>query len=79
MISNPMPSLTYPATFGDQTKTVEIREGQGGWQVFLDNYYQGSVHLIDGELIMAPSRASGLQGDDIGVILGVISGLGPGS
>lgn len=67
-----MSSLTYPATFGNQTRTVEIREVQGGWQVFLDNYYQGAVHLVDGELIMAPSRASGLQGDDIAAILEVI-------
>lgn len=56
-----MPSLTHPAAFGHHTKTVEIRETQGGWRVFVDNYYQGSIRRIGGELIMAPSRAMQLQ------------------
>jgi hypothetical protein len=61
-LANKTKMLTYPAIFGDHTKTVEIRQVQGGWQVFIDNYYQGSIHRIGGELIMAPSRASQLKG-----------------
>lgn len=70
-----MPSLTYSATFGNQTRTVEIREVQGAWQVFLDDYYQGAVNWLGTELVMNPSHASGLQGDDIGVILEIIEGM----
>lgn len=67
-----MPSLTYSATFGNQTKTVEIREVQGAWQVFLDDYYQGAVNRLGTELVMNPSQASGLQGDDIAAILEMV-------
>jgi hypothetical protein len=71
-----MPSLTYSATFGHQVKTVRIYEVKGGqgWHVLIDNYYQGDVQRVGGELVFHPTQLCQLQGDDVAAMLEVMEG-----
>ena len=70
-----MRSLTYPAAFPDRFRTVKIVELSGGhgWQLYLDDYYQGVIHLVRGELVAHLSLPVELQGDDIGAVMEVIN------
>lgn len=69
-----MRSISYPATFPGgirMVKIVELRGGQG-WQFYFGDYYQGTIHLVRGELVAHLSLPVELSGDDIGALLGVI-------
>lgn len=69
-----MRSISYPAVLGDQEKTVKVVEltGGHGWQIFIDNYYQGVIHLIGGEMVAHLALPIELAGDDIGALMEVI-------
>lgn len=70
-----MPSLTYPASFGQQVKIVKIvqlQEGINDYQVFVDNYYWGKVQKIRREWTMYMTPKTELTGDDIVAIFEVV-------
>lgn len=69
-----MRSISYPATFPDGIRMVKIVELRGGhgWQIIIDDYYQGVIHLVRGELVAHLSLPIELSGDDIGALLEVV-------
>lgn len=69
-----MPSLTYRALFGSRTRTIYINQVNGGqgYHVFLDDLYQGAVHLIQGKLEARMVPKTELSGDDVSAMLEVI-------
>jgi hypothetical protein len=69
--------LSYPASFGSETKIIEISPVMGTgteatWFVFIDRYFHGSVTRVGGELVYHPGAGIALQGDDVGALLEVV-------
>lgn len=63
-----MNAIEFTATFGRVRKTVKLREpsgGAGGYQLFIDDFYQGMIVKIKGEWVGHLNPASQLTGDDI--------------
>jgi len=60
--------IQFTAPFGDETKTVKISEtipGSGSYQVYVDNFYQGSLRKINGEWNGFLNARSELSYEDI--------------
>jgi hypothetical protein len=72
--------MTYPASFGHETKTIEITQvaGAGGertWHVFVDRYYVASIQLQEGEIRVLPGPGSWIRGDDMQALREVMEEL----
>ncbi|HEY4337327.1 MAG TPA: hypothetical protein VGM89_15560 [Puia sp.] len=73
-------SLTYRATFGLETRTIEIERiaGAGGeatWNVFVDRYFVASIQMAAGEIRVRPLPRSWLSGDDVAALIEVMEPL----
>jgi hypothetical protein len=72
-----MPSLSYPASFGLKTKTIEITPVMGTgeqatWHVYVDRYFAASVSWAGDEILVHPAPGTWMSGDDIGALREVV-------
>lgn len=73
-----MTTIEFTATFGHVKKTVRLTQpsgGAGGYQLFVDDFYQGMIVKIKGEWVGHLNPASQLTGDDIMAIGEIIDSL----
>jgi hypothetical protein len=67
-----MKEIEFDASFGNKIKKVKLSSnigGSDGWQVSIDNYYQGTIFFKDGMWKAHLNNRSILTSDDI-LILG---------
>jgi hypothetical protein len=67
-----MESIEFDANYGGVIKKVKINDvhkGSGGYQILIDNYYQGDIFFKDGQWKAQLNAKSQLTSDDI-LILG---------
>lgn len=72
-----MTPIEFTATFGHVQKTVRLSQangGDGGYQIFIDDYYQGTIVKLNGEWAAHLGREPSITGDDIGVLGEIIEG-----
>jgi hypothetical protein len=67
-----METIHFLASFGDEKKKVKLSEVKGSWQVYVDDYFQGTLELIKGEWKPHLNFNSVLQGDDLMVLIGLV-------
>lgn len=69
-----MRSLAYPASFGYHTRTVKIVElgGSHGYQIYLDDYYQGMTNRVGGQLTAHMREPIEMNGDDVMAMFEII-------
>lgn len=53
-------------------KIVDVSKGSGGYQVLIDNYYNGEIRKIGGEWVGYLNQRSDLTSDDVQFIGGLI-------
>jgi len=62
-------------TFGNQPRNVKITQplgSGGGYHLFIDNYFQGSILPQDGKLVAHLNQRSIITVDDLEVIFEII-------
>lgn len=70
-----MKQLDFTATYGDEKKNVKITEPNGtggGFQVFIDDYYQGMLMKLNNEWVGHLNDKSQLSPDDISALGDII-------
>lgn len=66
-----MTSIEFIATFGHIRKTVRLSQpmgGAGGYQLYIDDFYQGMIAYLDGEWVGHLGREPVITGNDIRVL-----------
>ena len=76
-----IPSLSYTASFGFETRTVDINPVSGAgsvstWHLFVDRYYAAAVDLIAGKICVHPGPGTWMTGDDMGAVADVMEDEG---
>jgi hypothetical protein len=64
-------SIKFKAPFGDERKDIMLGNPHGGsegYQVYIDDYYQGTIVLRDGQWIGHLNDRSELTIDDIQIL-----------
>lgn len=72
-----MTPIEFTATFGHVRKKVVLSQptgGAGGYQLFIDGFYQGVIVKLAGEWVGHLGREPVIAGDDIGVLGEIIEG-----
>ncbi|MRG45484.1 hypothetical protein GFS24_10180 [Chitinophaga sp. SYP-B3965] len=68
-------SIEFTAVFGDEHKKVRLSEpngGGGGYHIYINNYYHGTIKKVNYEWVGHLNRASELTSADISILADII-------
>ena len=66
--------LCVQGAFGDERREIRlsIAKGGGSWELFVDNYRQGSITFYRNQYVVHLNDRSCLSGDDLMILLDIL-------